>query len=112
MDVDACHIRAAKRQLLAQQLDRLDAGMGEIAGGVIFEERLHDHAARTRQWCVRRWIGIALGRNKALRHFEHLSNAEAAEVLGIKEGAAGKRYLRALERLRETLANMPGGLEL
>ncbi|HJZ89512.1 MAG TPA: sigma-70 family RNA polymerase sigma factor [Gemmataceae bacterium] len=48
----------------------------------------------------------------ALRHFEHLTNAEAAEVLGIREGAAGKRYLRALERLRETLANMPGGLEL
>jgi RNA polymerase sigma-70 factor, ECF subfamily len=48
----------------------------------------------------------------ALRHFEHLTNAEAAEVLGIKEAAAGKRYLRALERLRETLANMPGGLDL
>jgi RNA polymerase sigma-70 factor (ECF subfamily) len=47
----------------------------------------------------------------ALRHFEHLSNAEAAEVLGIKEGAAGKRYLRALERLREILANTPGGME-
>ena len=48
----------------------------------------------------------------ALRHFEHLTNPEAAEVLGIKEAAAGKRYLRALERLRETLATMPGGLEL
>jgi RNA polymerase sigma-70 factor, ECF subfamily len=48
----------------------------------------------------------------ALRHFEHLTNAEAADVLGIKEAAAGKRYLRALDRLRETLANMPGGLDL
>ena len=48
----------------------------------------------------------------ALRHFEHLTNAEAAQVLGIKETAAGKRYLRALERLREVLAHMPGGLEL
>ena len=48
----------------------------------------------------------------ALRHFEHLSNAEAAEVLGIKEPAAGKRYLRALERLREILANIPGGMDL
>ena len=47
----------------------------------------------------------------ALRHFEHLSNAEAAAVLGIKEGAAGKRYLRALERLREILASTPGGME-
>jgi RNA polymerase sigma-70 factor (ECF subfamily) len=48
----------------------------------------------------------------ALRHFEHLSNAEAAAVLGIHERAAGKRYLRALERLREILANLPGGLDL
>src|SRR5205814_5150588 len=48
----------------------------------------------------------------ALRHFEHLSNAETAEVLGVREAAAGKRYLRALERLRDILAAMPGGLEL
>ncbi len=45
-----------------------------------------------------------------LRHFEHLSNAEAARSLGIKESAAGKRYLRALERLRDILAGLPGGL--
>ena len=46
----------------------------------------------------------------ALRHFEQLSNAEAAQVLGIKEKAAGKRYLRALKRLKDILAGMPGGL--
>jgi RNA polymerase sigma-70 factor, ECF subfamily len=46
----------------------------------------------------------------ALRHFEHLSNGEAARILGIKETAAGKRYLRALERLRDILAGLPGGL--
>ena len=45
----------------------------------------------------------------ALRHYEQLTNAEAAEVLGIQERAAGKRYLRALERLRETLAEMTDG---
>jgi RNA polymerase sigma-70 factor (ECF subfamily) len=47
----------------------------------------------------------------ALRHFEQLTNSEAARVLGIKEGAAGKRYLRALERLRDILRHTPGGLE-
>jgi len=46
----------------------------------------------------------------ALRHFEQLTSAEAAQVLGIQERAAAKRYLRALERLREALADMPGGL--
>ena len=45
----------------------------------------------------------------ALRHFEQLSTAETARVLGIKEAAAGKRYLRALRRLKETLADLPGG---
>jgi RNA polymerase sigma-70 factor (ECF subfamily) len=48
----------------------------------------------------------------ALRHFEQLTNLEAARVLQIKEAAAGKRYLRALERLREILASLPGGPEL
>ena len=48
----------------------------------------------------------------ALRHFERLTTAEAAAVLGIKEAAAGKRYLRALERLRGILAQLPGGLAL
>ncbi len=47
----------------------------------------------------------------ALRHIEQLTNAEAARVLGIKEAAAGKRYLRALERLRELLRHLPGGLD-
>jgi RNA polymerase sigma-70 factor (ECF subfamily) len=46
----------------------------------------------------------------ALRHFEQLTNAEAAQVLGIQERAAGKRYLRALERLKKILSEMPGGL--
>jgi RNA polymerase sigma-70 factor, ECF subfamily len=46
----------------------------------------------------------------ALRHFEQLTSAEAAQVLGIQERAAAKRYLRALRRLREILSQMPGGL--
>ena len=35
----------------------------------------------------------------ALRHFEHLSNLEASQVLGITEESAKKRYSRALVRL-------------
>ena len=46
----------------------------------------------------------------ALRHYEQLTSAETAQVLGIQERAAAKRYGRALERLRELLAEMPGGL--
>jgi RNA polymerase sigma-70 factor (ECF subfamily) len=46
----------------------------------------------------------------ALRHFEQISNSEAAELLNIGEDAAAKRYLRALGRLRQILSEMPGGL--
>ena len=44
----------------------------------------------------------------ALRHFEELSNIEAAEVLGIQPAAASKRYLRALKRLREIMEQVKG----
>jgi RNA polymerase sigma-70 factor (ECF subfamily) len=47
----------------------------------------------------------------ALRHFEQLSNSEAAQVLGLQESAASKRYARAVKKLKEVLDSMPGGLE-
>jgi RNA polymerase sigma-70 factor (ECF subfamily) len=44
----------------------------------------------------------------ALRHFEEMSNDEAAQAMGIKSGAASKRYIRALRRLRDVLVRYPG----
>jgi RNA polymerase sigma-70 factor, ECF subfamily len=44
----------------------------------------------------------------ALRHFEELSNAEAAQVLGLESSTASKRYIRALKRLQEILKSIPG----
>jgi RNA polymerase sigma-70 factor (ECF subfamily) len=44
----------------------------------------------------------------ALRHFEELSNSEAAAVLGLTKTAASNRYIRALVRLKEALAALPG----
>jgi len=38
-----------------------------------------------------------------LRHFEHLSTADAADALGLSKPAAGMRYLRAMRRLRTLL---------
>jgi RNA polymerase sigma-70 factor (ECF subfamily) len=46
-----------------------------------------------------------------LRHFEELTNAEAARVLGIKPTAAVNRYVRALRRLKDVFQGMPGGIE-
>ncbi len=44
----------------------------------------------------------------ALRHFEQLSLAETAQVLGITESGASRRHLRAVKRLKEVLGEPPG----
>lgn len=43
-----------------------------------------------------------------LRHFEELNNVETAEVLGIEQAAASKRYVRAIRRLKAILEAVPG----
>ncbi len=40
----------------------------------------------------------------ALRHFEQLTRAETAAVLGITEEAGAKRYIRALKKLKSILS--------
>src|SRR5262249_19416648 len=47
----------------------------------------------------------------ALRHFEQLSLAETAQVLGLTESGACRRHMRAVKRPKEILSNLPGGLE-
>ncbi len=44
----------------------------------------------------------------ALRHFEELSNAEVALELEMQPKAASMRYVRALKRLKDILADVPG----
>lgn len=39
-----------------------------------------------------------------MRHYEQLSNQEAAQALGLSEPAASMRYLRAVRRLRDILS--------
>jgi RNA polymerase sigma-70 factor (ECF subfamily) len=43
-----------------------------------------------------------------LRHFEHLSNDQVAELLGLRKSTASKRYITALKRLRQILSRIPG----
>jgi RNA polymerase sigma-70 factor (ECF subfamily) len=43
-----------------------------------------------------------------LRHFEQLSNADVAQVLGLSAPGASLRYLRAANRLREILDDVSG----
>jgi RNA polymerase sigma-70 factor (ECF subfamily) len=43
----------------------------------------------------------------ALKHFEQLTISEIAQVLEISRAAAGRRYLKALKRLRAILTDFP-----
>ena len=45
-----------------------------------------------------------------LRHFEELSNAETAQVLGLEKTAASNRYIRALEAVEGGPGRLPGPL--
>ena len=42
----------------------------------------------------------------ALRHFEELTNQEAAQELAIEPAAASKRYVRSLQRLQQVLLEL------
>ncbi len=42
-----------------------------------------------------------------LRHFEHLSNSEAAKLMGCNESTTKTRHYRAIKRLKSILASMP-----
>jgi RNA polymerase sigma-70 factor (ECF subfamily) len=43
-----------------------------------------------------------------LRHYEQMTNGNAAAALGLEKSAASKRYTRALVRLKEVLAALTG----
>lgn len=44
----------------------------------------------------------------ALKHFEQLSTAQVAEVLGLSKSGAGHRYVKAIKQLRALLEQLPG----
>jgi RNA polymerase sigma-70 factor (ECF subfamily) len=81
--------------------------------------RLLDDLTRASEEAVRRELKLRLHQAidamepldrevLALRYFEQLSPAETARVLGIKEKAAGLRYLRAVRRLKAILHGLGG----
>jgi RNA polymerase sigma-70 factor, ECF subfamily len=42
----------------------------------------------------------------ALRHFEELNNSEAAQVLGLSESGASRRYTKAILKLKDLLVSL------
>ena len=86
---------------LVAQLAGHATGPGTAAARAELSARLHDALDA---------MGAMDREVLALRPGEQLSNGEAAQVLGLHERAAAKRYVRALRRLRDALAQAPGGL--
>jgi RNA polymerase sigma-70 factor (ECF subfamily) len=86
-----------------------DDGSGADLAGIVADRELTPAAAATWHELERRFATAVEALDEMdrqivlLRHFEHLSTAEAAEVLGLSKPAAGMRYLRAMRRLRALL---------
>jgi RNA polymerase sigma-70 factor (ECF subfamily) len=105
-------IRDAGREIPTGQDDALSAStakMAELVGDLTSPSRAAQRAETMAQ-LQQALEGLdPIDREVlALRHFEELSNQEAAAVLGIQAAAASKRYVRALERLKDALAALPG----
>jgi RNA polymerase sigma-70 factor (ECF subfamily) len=107
--------RDASRQISLHRGAQPAASSATLASKLIGREPRPSQAAREveqRQWVQKALEGMdPLDREVVvLRHFEQLSNAEAAQVLGLEVSAASKRYVRALQRLKEILSTISGGL--
>jgi RNA polymerase sigma-70 factor (ECF subfamily) len=89
---------ASSASLAAQLLGKLTSAS---RAAIRAEQRLIVQEALERMDPIDREILV-------LRHFEHLTNGEVALSLGLGKTAASQRYVRALTRLREILAAIPG----
>lgn len=90
---------AVSSEALAAKLVGRDPTPGEAA--VRAEARAHLREALDALTPIDREI-------LAMRHFEHLTNAETAQVLGLRESTASQRYARALLRLKDVLRTLSG----
>ena len=111
----ATKARDAGRQISIDRGALPEASSAALASQLIGREPSPSEAAREVE--QRRWLQDAIDRMNpldrevlALRHFEQLTNAETAQVLGLEPSAASKRYVRALQRVKEILSALPGGL--
>jgi RNA polymerase sigma-70 factor (ECF subfamily) len=106
-------LRDASQEVSFQQGGVPPADSAGLAAGLVGHLTSPSQAALRNEACAQ--LEEALNRLDpldrevlTLRHFEELGNNEVAELLGIQRAAASKRYVRALARLKEVLATIPG----
>jgi RNA polymerase sigma-70 factor (ECF subfamily) len=103
------HAGTQKRDLAREDgLDSKCVSASRVADWILSSQTSPTQAARRSE--VREMVLAALEQLDeldreilALRHFEQLSNEEAAAELGIEPAAASKRFTRALQRMRPAL---------
>jgi RNA polymerase sigma-70 factor, ECF subfamily len=116
VDVHRRHAGTAKRGV-AREVS-LDGGAGSFStSGALAEQLAGSITSAAARGEVRERLEAALAvidpidqEIIALRHFEDLTNVEAAEVLGLRPTAASNRYVRAIARLKEVLDQMGWGI--
>ncbi len=111
VELNRLHVRAKKRSVSREEpapLELPDDSAAELAGRLAAGGGGPSHALMREE--LRGRVQAALQRLPprdrevlVLRHLEHLSVKECAAALGITQGAAKVRHLRALERLRGLL---------
>ncbi len=100
--------RSVDREVSLAPAGDHDRSGDDVVGGLADRE-LTPAAAATWHELERRFAAAVEQLDEAdrqivlLRHFEHMSTADAAAALGLSKPAAGMRYLRAMRRLRVLL---------
>jgi RNA polymerase sigma-70 factor (ECF subfamily) len=103
------HIEAQKRDVRRQAPGGMPSASTPalvdhlLAQGTTPTQNLARHERRARVRRALEGLGPDDREVLALRHFEELSNEEAAAELGVAPSAASKRHVRALRRLKEAL---------
>lgn len=110
IDAHRRHRVAARRSLDREQPLRVAAADAESAidlMGQLADSQMTPAAVATWRELQRRFAEACSALDEQdqeiilMRHFERLSNSEAAEALGLSAQAASMRHLRAMRRLRE-----------
>ena len=117
IDLQRQHLGAQMRD--AAREVPLDAGAAAWESTPALAAQLAGHLTSPSQAAIRAEVEARLAAALAamdpidrevlvLRLCDELSNDTVAAVLGIQKAGASNRYVRALKRLRESLAGMPG----
>lgn len=115
VDLHRKHLHAKKRDVRRQADGRISGHPDATSVALVdhlMDPRTRPSVAAVREEARQRAIHV-LDTMKTddreilvLRHFEELTNAEAAVELGISEPAASKRYVRALARMGSVLGDL------